>query len=41
MDHNRCYKFLYKEMWFAHTVEELVIWTVERDTGMYSVLLHT
>lgn len=32
MDHNRCYKFLYKEMWFAHTVEELVIWTVERDT---------
>ena len=34
-DHDRCYRFLYGEMWFAHTVEELVIWTIERDTGTY------
>ena len=35
-DHNTCY-YMSKNTnpWFPHTVEELVIWTVERERGMY------
>ena len=28
-------------VWFAHTVEELVIWTVEREYGKHMQLQHT
>ena len=36
-DHHRCFKvYSVDEFWYAHSVEELVIWTVERDYGMLS-----
>ena len=31
--HSRCFSYLYRNLWFTHTVEELVVWTIERDTG--------
>ena len=33
-DHKRCLIMSHNsEVWFAHTVEELVIWTIEREYG--------
>ena len=30
----RCFKvYIDSEFWYAHSVEELVIWTVEREHG--------
>ena len=34
-DHHRCFKvYSEDEFWYAHSVEELVVWTVEREYGM-------
>eukprot|EP00731_Ephydatia_muelleri_P031622 Em0023g129a len=34
-DHHRCFKvYSVDEFWYAHSVEELVVWTVEREYGM-------
>ena len=31
---SRCFKvYIDSEFWYAHSVEELVIWTVEREHG--------
>ena len=31
-DHSECYaKSVVKESWYAHSIEELVVWTVERQ----------
>ena len=39
-DHKSCYVMsIGTNPWFPHTVEELVIWTVERETGELSVCL--
>ena len=39
-DHKRCLIMSRNSaVWYAHTVEELVIWTVEREYGKHS--LHT
>ena len=37
--HRRCLSMARNsEVWYAHTVEELVIWTVEREWGKYKTL---
>ena len=38
-DHFRCFKVYYNQgFWYTHSVEEAVIWTVERELGtLYSV----
>jgi len=39
-DHKRCLIMSRNsEVWYAHTVEELVIWTVERECGKLSIIL--
>lgn len=31
-DHNRCFEvYVYSGFWYAHSVEELVVWTVEKE----------
>ena len=33
-DHYLCYeRSANSDIWFAHTIEELVIWTIEREYG--------
>ena len=33
-DHHSCYeRSATSDIWFAHTIEELVIWTIEREYG--------
>ena len=33
-DHYRCFKVYYEQgFWYTHSVEEAVIWTVERELG--------
>jgi len=39
-DHKRCLIMSRNSaVWYAHTVEELVIWTVERENGEYTLIL--
>ena len=33
-DHNECYQKAREiDPWFPHSLEEIIIWTVERETG--------
>ena len=38
-NHNSCFEMsATSEVWFAHTIEELVVWTIEREYGKVELL---